>query len=186
MENLVTVGISVVGIIVAILLLGSVLTTMWKKVPKDKAAVITGGKKPKVITGGGGWMIPFIHRIDFISLGNITLDVDSNDILSNQGVPISVCTTAVIKVKNDESSILTAIEQFTGRNETEIADSIKNQAISVLEGKLREIVAGMTVEDLYNINDEEYTDVANKATDVYSFRCDREISPDAIFRVERK
>ena len=42
------------------------------------------------------------------------------------------------------------------------------------------------VEDLYNVNDEEYTDVANKATDVYSFRCDREISPDAIFRVERK
>ena len=44
----------------------------------------------------------------------------------------------------------------------------------------------ITVEDLYNVNDEEYTDVANKATDVYSFRCDREISPDAIFRVERK
>lgn len=161
MENLVTVGIIVVGIIVAILLLGSVLTTMWKKVPKDKAAVITGGKKPKVITGGGGWMIPFIHRIDFISLGNITLDVDSNDILSNQGVPISVCTTAVIKVKNDESSILTAIEQFTGRNETEIADSIKNQAISVLEGKLREIVAGMTVEDLYN-NREQFRSEVEK------------------------
>ena len=161
MENLVTVGIIVVGIIVAILLLGSILTTMWKKVPKDKAAVITGGKKPKVITGGGGWMIPFIHRIDFISLGNITLDVDSNDILSNQGVPISVCTTAVIKVKNDESSILTAIEQFTGRNETEIADSIKNQAISVLEGKLREIVAGMTVEDLYN-NREQFRSEVEK------------------------
>jgi len=44
----------------------------------------------------------------------------------------------------------------------------------------------ITVEELYNVRDGEYTDVANKATDVYSFRCDCDISPDAIFRVERK
>lgn len=156
-----TIGFIAIVIVVGIILLGSVVTTMWKKVPKDKAAVITGGKKPKVITGGGGWMIPFIHRIDFISLGNITLDVDSSDILSNQGVPISVCTTAVIKVKNDDASILTAIEQFTGRNEVEIAKAIENQAVSVLEGKLREIVAGMSVEDLYNNREQFRSEVEN-------------------------
>lgn len=42
------------------------------------------------------------------------------------------------------------------------------------------------VEELYNEKDEEFTDVANKATDIYSFKCDKKISPDAIFRVERK
>lgn len=44
----------------------------------------------------------------------------------------------------------------------------------------------ITVEELYNENDEEFVDVANKATDIYSFKCYREISSDAIFRVERK
>lgn len=44
----------------------------------------------------------------------------------------------------------------------------------------------IVVEDLFNVNDNEYVDVANKATNVYSFKCDKEISPDAIFRVERK
>jgi putative protease len=44
----------------------------------------------------------------------------------------------------------------------------------------------IVVEELYNENDGEFTDVANKATDIYSFKCDAEISPDAIFRVERK
>lgn len=167
MTSLVTVGIIVVVIVVEILLIGSLITTMWKKVPKDKAAVITGGKKPKVITGGGGWMIPFIHRIDYISLGNLTLDVDSNDILSNQGVPISVCTTAVIKVKNDDTSILTAIEQFTGRNEEEIANAIERQAVSVLEGKLREIVAGMSVESLYNDREKFRSDVEKVVADEF-------------------
>lgn len=42
------------------------------------------------------------------------------------------------------------------------------------------------VEELFNEKDNEYVDVANKATDIYSFRCDKNISPDAIFRVERK
>lgn len=42
------------------------------------------------------------------------------------------------------------------------------------------------VEELYNVKDNEFVDVANKATDIYSFKCEREISPDAIFRVERK
>ena len=44
----------------------------------------------------------------------------------------------------------------------------------------------LTVEELKNENDGEYTDVANKATDIYSFKCDIDVSPDAIFRVERK
>lgn len=44
----------------------------------------------------------------------------------------------------------------------------------------------VTVAELYNENDGEFTDVANKATDVYSFRCDKQISKDAIFRVIRK
>lgn len=44
----------------------------------------------------------------------------------------------------------------------------------------------ITVAELYNEKDGEFVDVANKATDVYSFRCDRDISSDAIFRVIRK
>lgn len=43
----------------------------------------------------------------------------------------------------------------------------------------------ITVEDLYNENDCEKTSVANKATDVYSFRCSKNISPNALFRRKR-
>lgn len=41
------------------------------------------------------------------------------------------------------------------------------------------------VEDLYNVKDDEKTDVANKATDVYSFKCNTNISSDAILRRKR-
>lgn len=43
----------------------------------------------------------------------------------------------------------------------------------------------LVVADLYNEDDEEKVDVANKATNTYSFKCDIPISPDAIFRRQR-
>ena len=43
----------------------------------------------------------------------------------------------------------------------------------------------LVVEDLYNLDDGEKVDVANKATDTYSFKCDKPVSSDAIFRRQR-
>jgi len=134
----------VVGFIMIIL----IILSMWKKVPQDKAAVVTGLRK-RIITGGGGVVIPVFERIDYISLGNIQIDVQTDESMSSQGVPIAVIGTAVIKVKNEYNSIFNAIEQFTGRNEAEIESSIKNTATNVLEGKLREIVSTLTVEEIY-------------------------------------
>lgn len=142
----------ILGVIGVVIVLAAVLSC-WKKVPQDKAGVVTGTRK-RVITGGGGLVIPVFDRIDYISLGNIPLHVETKGSLSNQGVPISVCTTAVIKVRNDKESILTAIEQFVGRNEHEISENISATANAVLEGKLREIIATMTVEDLYQKRDD--------------------------------
>lgn len=136
--------IAIIGLIVIV----SVLLSMWKKVPQDKAAVVTGTKK-KIITGGGGLVIPILQRVDYISLGNIQIDVSTDESMSSQGVPIAVVGTAVIKVKNETNSIFNAIEQFTGRNEMQIEQSIRSTATNVLEGKLREIVSTMTVEDIY-------------------------------------
>lgn len=160
MPDVIGIVIPVVAILAILFVVLLLIKSMWKVVPQDKAGVVTGLKK-RVITGGGGLIVPVFEHIDYISLGNITLDVDSNGILSNQGVPISVCTTAVIKVKNDTQSILSAIEQFVGRDEVGIAQSIRDQSISVLEGKLREIVAGMSVEDLYN-NREQFRSEVEK------------------------
>lgn len=43
----------------------------------------------------------------------------------------------------------------------------------------------LVVEDLYNLDDDEKVEVANKATDTYSFKCDKPVSSDAIFRRQR-
>lgn len=143
-NDLLPIALIIAGVIIILM----VILSMWKKVPQDKAAVVTGLKK-RIITGGGGLVIPVFERIDYISLGNIQLDVVTDESMSSQGVPIAVIGTAVIKVKNEQNSIFNAIEQFTGKNEMMIEQAIRGTATNVLEGKLREIVSTMTVEEIY-------------------------------------
>ncbi|HKL99168.1 MAG TPA: SPFH domain-containing protein, partial [Mobilitalea sp.] len=140
--------ITIVAVCAGLAILTSILR-MWKKVPQDKAMVVTGMRK-KVITGGGGIVIPVLERTDTISLGNMQLNINTTQTMSSQGVPIDVAGTAVIKVRNTPESIYAAIEQFIGSNEAQIQDSISEQVTLILEGKLREIVASMTVEQIYN------------------------------------
>jgi flotillin len=140
--------ITVVAVIAGLAIL-TVIFRMWKKVPQDKAMVVTGMKK-RVITGGGGLVIPILERTDTISLGNIQLNINTSQTMSSQGVPIDVVGTAVIKVRNTHESIYAAIEQFSGVSEAQIQKAIADQVTLILEGKLREIVASMTVEQIYN------------------------------------
>lgn len=135
--------------VTGVLLIFTMVLRLWRKVPQDKAMVVTGLRK-KIITGGGGIVIPVFERTDIISLGNIQLNINTSQTMSSQGVPIDVLGTAVIKVRNTHESIYAAIEQFTGSNEALIQKSIGDQVTSILEGKLREIVASMTVEQIYN------------------------------------
>lgn len=136
------------GIVLAIILVVLLFLTMWKRVPQDKALVVTGLKK-KVISGGGGFVIPLLERTDKISLENMKIEIRTDGARTEQGVDIRADGVAVIKVKSDKESILNATEQFNTGNENRTIETIKDTAKDVLEGKLREIISKMTVEEIY-------------------------------------
>lgn len=142
-----TLSIVLTIIAVIFLLILSVLT-MWKKVSQDKALVITGLKK-RVISGGGGFVIPLLEKTDLISLENMKIEVRTDGALTEQGVDITADGVAVIKVKSDKESILASVEQFNTGKEKETIVVIKDTAKDVLEGKLREIISKMSVEEIY-------------------------------------
>lgn len=68
---------------------------------------------------------------------------------------------------------------------------IVDQRNRFFEGDVLEVVEPdkkpykITVKELYNETAGEYSDVANKATNTYSFQCDISVSSDAIFRRQR-
>ncbi len=142
-------AIFIAGIAIGVILLFIILiTTMWKRVPQDKALVVTGLKK-RVISGGGGFVVPLLERTDKISLENMKIEVRTESAMTEQGVDIRADGVAVIKVKSDKESILNAIEQFNTGREQQTIDIIKDTSKDVLEGKLREIISKMSVEEIY-------------------------------------
>lgn len=140
-----TIALIIVGAIVLMLLS---IALMWRKVSQDKALVVTGLKK-RVISGGGGLVIPLFEKTDAISLENMKIEVKIDGALTGQGVNIRADGVAVLKVKSDQESILAAVEQFNTGREKETIDVIKDTAKDVLEGKLREIVSKLSVEEIY-------------------------------------
>ena len=154
----------IIGILILAAIFGAIGITfmLWKRVPQNTAAVVTGLRK-RVISGGGGFVIPIFERYDKISLENIKIIVNIDGAISDQGVPVSVRTVAVVKVKSDKESILTAIEQFHKSTMEKTVTAIEEQAEFVLIGKLREIIAKMTVEELNRDKDKFISNVQENA-----------------------
>ena len=161
MSELINKLIPVIIIVAAVILIIMVIMSWWKRVPQDKAGVVTGIKK-KVITGGGGIVIPVINRIDYISLSASSLEITTEDSMSSQKVPINVVSTVVLKVKNDTTSILKAIERFNGKDIKEVKLNMEEIARQILEGKLREVVSTLSVEELYS-NREKFANSVQEA-----------------------
>ncbi len=137
----------IIIVLVILILVGGFLS-MWKKVPQDKARVVTGLKK-RVISGGGGLVIPLLERTDIISLENMKIELRTDGALTEEGVELTVDGVTVVKVKSDEESIYSAMEQFNTGKEFDTINRIKETSKDVLEGKLREIISTMTVEEIY-------------------------------------
>lgn len=133
--------------IIPIVILIIIILTCWKKVPADKAMVITGIKK-RVLSGKGGIMIPFLETGCSISLENISMTTDVNEAPSKQGIFVNIVGTAVVKVENEEESILKAVEQFCTGNEENTVRVISGIVEQILEGKLRGIISTLTVEQI--------------------------------------
>jgi len=137
----------ILAIIIVVIL---AISRTWKKVPSDKAGVIVGFGRPKVITGGGSIVIPVFQRMDMITLENIMFQVEIRQTKTKLGVPINADGIVVLKVKNTDSTILAAVQQFNCTLETDTVMMIRTQASEVCKGKLREIVSSMSVEDIYD------------------------------------
>lgn len=154
-------GIKMLPIIIVV---GAVilLLIIWRKAPQDKAIVVTGLKR-RVISGSGGFVIPFLEQTSRISLENIKVEVKTHESLDSNGVPIDTDGVAIIKVNSDSQSVLLAVEQFNTGREKETINVIKETVQDVLEGKLREIVSKMTIEEIYKDREMFANEVENVA-----------------------
>ena len=158
--------LGIVGVLVVIALL---IVTCYKKAIPTKAFVITGAghKEPKVVSGRGVLVIPFLQRCDEISMKVMKLDVKTpaTGVKTSEGVPLWIDSVVTVQVYSNSSTVSeeewrsagfvsrekciekrqqAAISNFLGSKETDFNDKVND----ILQGNLREIVAEMTVMDV--------------------------------------
>ncbi len=165
-----------IAVVVVFFLLIVVLIKRYMKVGPNEAMIISGAFTrgvPKVVHGGGAFVLPGIQKAEIISLEVITIDVRTPEVYTEKGVAIIVDGIAQIKIHATEQAIRTAAEQFLGRGRNEIM----NVAKQTLEGHLRAILGQMEVEDIYKnrdmfavkVQETSATDFAKMGLQIISF-----------------
>merc|ERR1719516_720915 len=80
----------------------------------------------------------------------MTLNPVCDNVETKQGVPLTVTGVAQVKIMKDKQFLGIAAEQFLGKKEDEITDTI----LQTLEGHLRAILGTLTVEEVYKDRDQ--------------------------------
>merc|ERR1712110_1083657 len=80
----------------------------------------------------------------------MTLNPMCDNVETKQGVPLTVTGVAQVKIMKEDKFLEIAAEQFLGKKEDEITETI----LQTLEGHLRAILGTLTVEEVYKDRDQ--------------------------------
>ena len=131
--------LAVVVLVVVIALIGYV------KAPPDTAYMISGFRKPRILIGKAGIRIPFLERLDKLSLKMFSVDVKTTDFVPNAEY-INVKVDATVKIRIGQSEEMMSLASKFFLNEKE--DMIIRRVQDTLEGNMREIVGQMRLEEM--------------------------------------
>ncbi len=141
----------VIGFLIALML----LSRNYVKVSPNRAAVISGRSRRladgtvvgyRLVRGGATLIVPFLEKVEYLSLNVITVPLATTRAYTVQGVPVSVKAVANVKIKGDDDSMRAAAERFLGM----LPDEFHKLVFQTLEGHLRAILGTLTVEEINN------------------------------------
>jgi flotillin len=147
------------AVIVVFALIILVLALRYRKVGPNEALIIAGGRKRAITLadgtkqkvgyryrlGGGVFVWPGMEKVYVLPMDIIPVIIRTPEVLTSGGVPIMAEASAQVKVDSSDETIHRAAEQFLGIGR----DGIRDVAVNVLEGKVREVIGGMSVEEIY-------------------------------------
>ena len=133
-------------ILILVIIIAAVLILGYTKAPPNKAAVITGlGKRPRVLLGKAGFKIPFLERVDWIGVGQIDIDILTEDYIPTKDfINIKVDAIAQVAVDVSPDGMEIAMRNFLNKKPEQVKETISKS----LQGNLREIIGTMELKDI--------------------------------------
>jgi flotillin len=137
-------------ILVTLVVLGIVLTRLYRRATKDVALIRTGFGGEKVVLNGGIMVIPVLHELMQVRLTTVKLEVsrlNKDALITLDKLRVDVVGLFHIKVKPDAQSIAAAAQ--TMGDSVNSPDAVKSLLDGKLVSALRSVAATMTMEHLH-------------------------------------
>ena len=133
------------GIAAVVVLIVVLICVGYVKSPPDTAYIISGFRKPRILIGKAGICIPFLERLDKLSLKMFFVDVKTTDYVPNaEYINVKVDATVKIRIGQSEEMMTLASKFFLNEGEEMIIRRVQD----TLEGNMREIVGQMRLEEM--------------------------------------
>ena len=146
----------------AVLLLVIFIALSYVKAPPSYAFIISGlSREPRVLIGSGGFRIPFLERLDKVYLGQITVDIKTEEsVPTNDFINVDVDAVAKIRVTPTSEGTRLAAKNFLNMSPSEIAQQLQDS----LQGNMREIIGTLDLRSLNTDRDGFSDQVMMKAS----------------------
>lgn len=116
----------------------------YVKAPPDQAYIISGIRR-RVVIGRAGVRIPFLERLDKLSLKMMSVDVKTNSYVPTaEYINITVDAAVKLKIGTEKNMVGVAAQNFLNQTPEYIIGTVQD----VLEGNMREIIGQMRLEEM--------------------------------------
>lgn len=137
-------------ILAGLLVMGFVLTRLYRRATKERAFVRTGMGGEKIILNGGAIILPVFHEVIEVGLNTLKLTVarrNEGAMISKDRLRVNVIADFYVRVKPDASSVSTAAQ--TLGTKTLSPDNLRELIEAKLIDGLRSVAAGMDMEEMH-------------------------------------
>jgi uncharacterized membrane protein YqiK len=136
--------------LLALIVIGIILTRLYRRATKDVALIRTGFGGEKVVLNGGIMVVPVLHELMQVRLTTVKLEVsrlNKDALITLDKLRVDVVGLFHIKVKPDAQSIAAAAQ--TLGESVNSPDAVKSLLDGKLVSALRSVAATMTMEHLH-------------------------------------
>ena len=151
-----------IGIALLVIFIIVLLSMGYVKASPDVAIVISGiRKEPRVLIGRGGFRIPFIEKIDYLHLGQMSVDIKTDSFIpTNDFINVKVDAVAKVRINTSPEGMLKAERNFLNKEPQEIALDLQDS----LQGNMREIIGTLDLKSINTDRDSFSDQVMEKAS----------------------
>ncbi len=142
------VGMIIVAVVMMAFMFIVLLAKQYKRCPSNRVLVIYGrtgkGKASTTIHGGAAFVVPLIQDYAYLSLEPIQIEIPLRGALSMENIRVNVPSVFTVAISTEPAVMQQAAIRLLGLS----VDEIRKQAEEIIFGILRQVIAGMGIEEI--------------------------------------